>query len=82
MQVRMARPPTNNTTIGQNPDLEANLPFVLAVEEPSGMGKLHLPTALEASPRVLVAGAGGGFDVYVGLLIYERLRSMGKPENS
>ena len=42
------------------------------------MDKFHLPTALEASRRVLVAGAGGGFDVYVGLPIYERLRSIGK----
>jgi hypothetical protein len=42
------------------------------------MDKFHLPTALEVSQRVLVAGAGGGFDVYVGLPIYERLRSMGK----
>ena len=32
-------------------------------------GQTHLPTALEASPRVLVAGAGGGFDVYVALPI-------------
>ena len=42
------------------------------------MDKLILPSALEASKRVLVAGAGGGFDVYAGLPIYERLRSLGK----
>jgi hypothetical protein len=42
------------------------------------MDTLSLPKALEASQRVLVAGAGGGFDVYAGLPIYERLRSMGK----
>jgi hypothetical protein len=42
------------------------------------MDKLTLPSVLESSRRVLVAGAGGGFDVYVGLPIYERLRSMGK----
>lgn len=42
------------------------------------MDKLRLPEALENSQRVLVAGAGGGFDVYAGLPIYERLRSLGK----
>jgi len=42
------------------------------------MDKLNLPRALEASHRILVAGAGGGFDVYAGIPIYERLRSMGK----
>jgi hypothetical protein len=42
------------------------------------MDKLILPSALETSQRVLIAGAGGGFDVYAGLPIYERLRSMGK----
>lgn len=42
------------------------------------MDKLILPSALEASHRVLIAGAGGGFDVYCGLPIYERLRSLGK----
>jgi hypothetical protein len=40
--------------------------------------ELRLPSALENSQRVLVAGAGGGFDVYAGLPIYERLRSLGK----
>jgi hypothetical protein len=42
------------------------------------MNELHLPSALENSQHVLVAGAGGGFDVYAGLPIYERLRSLGK----
>src|SRR5258707_130594 len=42
------------------------------------MDVLHLPSALENSQRVLVAGAGGGFDVYAGLPIYERLRALGK----
>jgi hypothetical protein len=40
--------------------------------------ELRLPSALVNSQRVLVAGAGGGFDVYAGLPIYERLRSLGK----
>jgi hypothetical protein len=42
------------------------------------MNELRLPAALEHSQRILVAGAGGGFDVYAGLPIYERLRSLGK----
>lgn len=42
------------------------------------MDTLRLPAALEASSAVLIAGAGGGFDVYTGLPIYERLRSLGK----
>ena len=42
------------------------------------MDELRLPSALERSQRVLVSGAGGGFDVYAGLPIYERLRSLGK----
>ena len=42
------------------------------------MDKLRLPSFLEQSQRVLVAGAGGGFDVYTGLPIYECLRSLGK----
>jgi hypothetical protein len=42
------------------------------------MDKLHLPSAIETSQRILVAGAGGGFDVYAGLPIYERLRSLGR----
>ncbi len=42
------------------------------------MDTLRLPAALEQSQRVLVAGAGGGFDVYAGLPIYERLRTLGK----
>jgi hypothetical protein len=42
------------------------------------MDELRLPSALESSQSVLVAGAGGGFDVYAGLPLYERLRSLGK----
>jgi len=42
------------------------------------MDELRLPSVLERSDRVLVAGAGGGFDVYAGLPIYERLRLLGK----
>ena len=42
------------------------------------MSELHLPSSLEKSRRVLVSGAGGGFDVYAGLPIYERLRCLGK----
>lgn len=42
------------------------------------MDELRLPSALERSQRVLVSGAGGGFDVYAGIPIYERLQSMGK----
>jgi len=40
--------------------------------------ELRLPSAIENSECVLVAGAGGGFDVYAGLPIYERLRLLGK----
>jgi hypothetical protein len=42
------------------------------------MDKFSLPTVLENSTSILVSGAGGGFDVYAGLPIYERLRSLGK----
>ena len=42
------------------------------------MDELRLPSVLENCQRVLVAGAGGGFDVFAGLPIYERLRSLGK----
>ena len=42
------------------------------------MDELRLPAALERSQRILVAGAGGGFDVYAGLPIYGRLRGLGK----
>ena len=42
------------------------------------MNQLLLPSAVENSECVLVAGAGGGFDVYAGLPIYEHLRSLGK----
>ncbi len=37
-----------------------------------------LPQVLESSRRVLIVGAGGGFDVYAGLPIYHRLRISGK----
>jgi hypothetical protein len=42
------------------------------------MDDFRLPSTLERSQRILVAGAGGGFDVYAGLPIYEHLRSLGK----
>jgi hypothetical protein len=42
------------------------------------MDELRLPSTIENSQRILVAGAGGGFDVYIGLPIYERLRLLGK----
>jgi hypothetical protein len=42
------------------------------------MDQLRLPSSLEASNRILVSGAGGGFDVYTGLPIYARLRALGK----
>jgi hypothetical protein len=42
------------------------------------MDELRLPVRLEQSRRILVAGAGGGFDVYAGLPIYERLRRLCK----
>ncbi len=42
------------------------------------MDCLRLPSVLESSQSILIAGAGGGFDVHSGLPIYERLRSLGK----
>lgn len=42
------------------------------------MDSLRLPAALEATQSILIAGAGGGFDLYTGLPMYERLRSLGK----
>jgi hypothetical protein len=42
------------------------------------MDTLRLPSALEACQNILIAGAGGGFDVYTGLPMYERLRALGK----
>jgi hypothetical protein len=42
------------------------------------MDELRLPSAIENSHSLLVAGAGGGFDVYAGLPIFDRLRSLGK----
>src|SRR5271168_1354793 len=44
----------------------------------SPVDELRLPSAIEKSECVLVAGAGGGFDVYAGLPIYKRLRLLGK----
>jgi hypothetical protein len=40
------------------------------------MDQLRLPSAVENSECVLVAGAAGGFDVLAGLPIYERLLSL------
>jgi hypothetical protein len=40
--------------------------------------ELRLPKALEESRRVLIAGAGGGFDIYAGLPLRARLRALGK----
>ena len=45
---------------------------------PRYMDELRLPSAIDNSQCVLVAGAGGGFDVYAGIPIYERLRLLGK----
>jgi hypothetical protein len=42
------------------------------------MDELRLPRGLEQSQRILLAGAGGGFDVYTGLPLYARLRALGK----
>jgi hypothetical protein len=42
------------------------------------MDTLHLPTALDHSSHVLLAGAGGGFDVYAALPLYARLRALGR----
>jgi hypothetical protein len=42
------------------------------------MDEPRLPSVLENSHCILVAGAGGGFDVYAALPIYERLRLLGK----
>jgi hypothetical protein len=42
------------------------------------MDTLHLPNRLEWSQRVLLSGAGGGFDVYAALPLYVRLRALGK----
>lgn len=39
---------------------------------------LRLPQQLEESEHILVSGAGGGFDIYAGIPIYERLRALGK----
>lgn len=42
------------------------------------MDRLSLPSVLQDSHRILIVGAGGGFDVYAGLPIYERLNTLGK----
>jgi len=42
------------------------------------MDRTPLFDRLEDSQRVLVAGAGGGFDVFSGLPLYFRLRALGK----
>jgi hypothetical protein len=42
------------------------------------MDELRLPSALETSQRILIAGAGGGFDVYAGIPLYARLRALGR----
>jgi len=42
------------------------------------MDQLVLPSALATAERVLVAGAGGGYDVYAGLPLYFALRRAGK----
>lgn len=42
------------------------------------MDQLALPRALRDARRVLVAGAGGGFDVYAGLPLYFALKREGK----
>jgi hypothetical protein len=42
------------------------------------MNELPLPSNLAQSERILISGAGGGFDVYAGVAIYERLRRLGK----
>lgn len=42
------------------------------------MDVLHLPQCLERAQRILISGAGGGFDIYTGVPIYARLKSLGK----
>jgi len=42
------------------------------------MDLFRLPSELENSRRILVAGAGGGYDIYAGLPIYQRLHTLGK----
>jgi hypothetical protein len=42
------------------------------------MDHLRLHAVLEAGRRILIAGAGGGFDVYAGIPLYARLRALGK----
>jgi hypothetical protein len=42
------------------------------------MDELHLPTCLKRASRVLLAGAGGGYDIYAGVPLYAALRRAGK----
>jgi hypothetical protein len=42
------------------------------------MDALHLPSQLRAAQRVLVAGAGGGFDIFAGIPLVSALRAAGK----
>ncbi len=42
------------------------------------MDELRLPSALRNAKRVLIAGAGGGYDLYAGIPLYFALRREGK----
>lgn len=42
------------------------------------MDRLQLPSRLERASRVIISGAGGGFDVFAGLPLYFALRAAGK----
>ena len=44
----------------------------------SGLDRTPLFAEFENAQRILIAGAGGGFDVFSGLPLYFRLRAMGK----
>lgn len=41
------------------------------------MDKLPLFSALASSPRILLAGAGGGYDIFSGLPLYFKLKQLG-----
>jgi len=45
---------------------------------PAGMFRVPLVNVLESSQNVLVAGAGGGFDVYAGLPLFATLTAAGR----
>ena len=45
---------------------------------PRTVDKFAVPSALESCNTILLAGAGGGYDVYSALPLYSRLRSLGK----